>query len=50
MQPPPNGQLRDTTGPSIFTVFQQQLGIELKAQKGPVEIFVIERAEKPSEN
>ena len=43
--PPP-----DPNGPSIFTAIQEQLGLRLESQKGPVDLIIIERVEKPSEN
>lgn len=39
-----------TEKPSLFTAVSEQLGLKLEAQKAPVEILVIDHAEKPSEN
>ena len=37
-------------GPSVFTAIQEQLGLKLESAKGPVELLVIEHAEKPDSN
>jgi uncharacterized protein (TIGR03435 family) len=44
--PPP----ADANGPSIFTALQEQLGLKLESQKGPIDFLVIDHAEKASEN
>jgi bla regulator protein blaR1 len=40
----------ESTGPSIFSVIQEQLGLKLEAQKAPVEVLVIDHVERPSAN
>jgi uncharacterized protein (TIGR03435 family) len=40
----------DDALPDVFAVLQGQLGLKLEAIKGPVELLVIDRAEKPTEN
>jgi uncharacterized protein (TIGR03435 family) len=36
--------------PDIYAAFQQQLGLRLESTKAPVDVMVIDRAEKPSGN
>jgi len=48
---PPTGEgnMLDPTRPTLFMVLQK-LGLELKLQKGPIEVFVIDHLERPTPN
>jgi uncharacterized protein (TIGR03435 family) len=43
--PPP-----DAGGPSLFTALQEQLGLKLEPQKGPVDVIIIDHIDLPSAN
>jgi uncharacterized protein (TIGR03435 family) len=52
---PPNGVLPDGTqadpnGPTVMEALQEQLGLKVESQTGPVDVFVVDHIEKPSEN
>ncbi len=43
-------ELGDPEGESLFTALEKQLGLHLSPAKGPVEVLVIDSAEKPGPN
>jgi uncharacterized protein (TIGR03435 family) len=40
----------DNNGISLFAALEDQLGLKLESQKGPVDVIVIDHVEPPSEN
>jgi len=57
----PEGQVRlgdkdnpisgvEAKGPSLFSAIQDQLGLKLESRKVPVDMLVVDRIERPSEN
>ena len=46
--PAPPPPAADPDGPNLFTAIQEQLGLKLESGRGPVEVIVIDRLEKPT--
>jgi uncharacterized protein (TIGR03435 family) len=44
---PPAG---DSSGPSIFSALEKQLGLKLSPGKAPLDVIIVDHAEKPSAN
>ena len=47
---PPPAADNPEAAPDLFTAFQQQLGLKLEPARAPVDVMVIDKVEKPSEN
>lgn len=47
---PSDGATSDSSGPSVFTALQEQLGLKLETHKAPIEMFIIDHVEKASQN
>jgi uncharacterized protein (TIGR03435 family) len=50
LAPPASALPASGSGPTVFTVLQEQLGLRLESTKGPVMILVIDHAVRPSAN
>jgi len=48
--PPPSALPANGSGPTIFTVLQEQLGLKLESTKAPVTILVTDHVVRPSTN
>jgi uncharacterized protein (TIGR03435 family) len=48
--PDPTGAAQADPGPTLFAALEEQLGLRLRPGKAPVDVMVVDRAEKPQAN
>ncbi len=46
----PENAGREPEGASLYSAMQEQLGLKLESRRGPVEVLVVDKAEKPKGN
>jgi uncharacterized protein (TIGR03435 family) len=48
--PPPPAVNDADAPPDLFTAFQQQVGLKLESKKALVDVVVVDKVERPSDN
>ena len=48
--PGERGPAPGSDGPTVFTAVQEQLGLKLESRKAPVQMFIVDKIERPEEN